>query len=182
MKLSLNLASRTYLNQRALRQIYLLLGLLFLVLLAFQIKIYLTSHQQRLGLEKNIADLQTQLHGEPAPQLTADQISLQQQEHRQAEMLLQRDAFRWTALFDRFERLLPSGVSIRSFNPNYQQGQLQINGVARQLSDLQTLLNNLHGEKFRQVFLESQDWVEVSDGTGGEKPALGFSIRLEGVF
>jgi len=182
MKLSLNLSSRRYVNQHALKQLYLLLCLLLIMLLIFQIKSYLQSRGEIAKVEQNLRELQQQHGRAPAERLTDEQIKMQQQEYSQARDWLQRDAFRWTALFDRLEKRLPDGVSIRSFNPDYKQKSLMLTGVARKLSDLQALLDNLHTDDFQQVFLQSQSRVDVSDGSGGKKKALSFSLKLEGVF
>lgn len=182
MKLSLNLASRRYVNERAFKRGFQLLLLLLLLLLAFQLWIFVQSRKQIGSYQINIGELELQLRGAVTKLLTAEQISKYEQDFRQASALIKKDAFRWTALFDRLEILLPNDVSIRSFNPNYKSGSLVFNGVAKDLAALQKLLDNLHGDSFRQVFLQNQDQVDVA-GYGGEKlPAISFSIKLEGVF
>jgi len=182
MKLSLNLASRRYVNQRALKRFYLLLSLLLVLVLTFQTKSYLQGRSEIESVRSSLAQLRQQLQGGTVESLSAEQIDAQQRRFRQAQVLLQRDAFRWTALFDRLEKRLPAGASVRSFNPDYAQKSLVLTGVVRGLNDLQQLLDNLHAEHFQQVFLQSQNRVEVSDGAGGKRSALSFSIKLEGVF
>jgi len=182
MKLTLNLASRRYLNERALKWAYLLLLLLFVFLLLMQAREYLQSRQQGLVYQKNIAKLEEQLQGKIPKRFTAAQIATQQKDYARAESMLQDDAFRWTALFDRLEGLLPSNVSIQSFSPNYKSNSLVISGVAKNLIDLQDLLDNLHADSFSQVFLQNQNRVEVLDYQDNKRPALAFSILLEGVF
>jgi type IV pilus assembly protein PilN len=182
MKLSLNLASRSYVNQRALKRLYLLLGLLLLALLAVQLKVVVRGRAELSEVQNNLSQLRQQLQEMNAVPLSTEQIKLQNQQHLQARMLLERDAFRWSALFDRLEKQLPEGASILSFNPDYTEQSLVLIGIARNLGDLQQLLDNLHRDTYRQVFLRSQSRVEVSDGAGGKKTALNFSIKLEGVF
>ncbi len=89
------------------------------------------------------------------PEQTAEELGKQRQTYHQAEASLQRDAFRWTGLFDRMEKLLPDGVSLRSFNPDYAKNSLSILGVARTLTQLQTLLDNLQNAQFQQMYLEN---------------------------
>ncbi len=185
MKLTLNHASRRYLNRRALNQIYLVLSLLLCALLAYQVVNSLQGKSRAEQFQKNISELQQQLgqlQGEAPRHLTADRIEKQKVEFAQVETILDRDAFRWSALFDRMELLLPDGASIRSFNPNYKDKSLVLNGVVKGLSDLQQLLDNLLADSFQQVYLQNQGMVEVSDGSGGKAPALNFSLKIEGVF
>ncbi len=182
MKLSINLASRRHLNQRLLRLILSGIIIILLLVLAVQGKSYLQNRQQALQYQAHLDSLQEQLQGKLPQRLTPEELAEQHQAYDQAEMLLQRDAFRWTALFDYMEGLLPVGVSLRSFNPDYGKNSLQINGVAKNLKSLQTLLNNLQSAQFNQVYLKNQGEVDVDDGRGGKRKALNFSISLKGEF
>ncbi len=185
MKVTLNLASRHYVNRRAVSRLGLFLILLLVLVLAYLTIGVLQNRSQLDSYKNNIADLDQQLlklQGEVPRSLTSQQIEAQKVEFKQAQALLERDAFRWTALFDRMERRLPSGVSVVSFNPDYKAKTLSMVGVARKLSDLQKLLDNLHQETFEQVYLNRQGQTSVGDGEGGKVTAISFEVRLEGVF
>ena len=182
MKLSLNLASRSYVNQRALKKTYQAVLVLLIGLLVWQLLSVWQLSQNIDLVQANLKQLQGQLEKGAVERLSPEQIKAQEQEHQQAQALLRRDAFRWTGLFDRLENLLPDGASIRSLNPDYQQRTLVLSGVVRALPDLQALLDNLHDDSFKQVFLQSQSQTEVNDGQGGKRSALLFSIKLEGMF
>ncbi|NOY13619.1 MAG: PilN domain-containing protein, partial [Deltaproteobacteria bacterium] len=160
----------------------LLFALLLLLLLLFQVRTYLQDRQQIISCQTNIERMELRLNGTVPKRFTAEQIAAQQREFKYAAKLLKRDAFRWTVLFDRMEALLPRNVSIRSFSPSYKDGSLVLTGVAKKLSDLQKLLDNLYADSFRQVFLQSQRQIDVVAYDGQKKPAHEFSIRLEGVF
>jgi type IV pilus assembly protein PilN len=182
MKLTINLASRSYVNERALKWGYLLFAMLILLVLLFQVRNFLHSYQLKNSYQSNIAAIEQTLRGKTTVKLTRKQIAAQQQDLKQAKILLRKDAFRWTALFDRVENLLPRNVSVRSFSPNYGEGSLVLTGVAKKLPDLQMLLENLHAESFRQVYLKSQSNITVLDYLGEKRSAVAFSIELEGVF
>lgn len=182
MKLSINLASYRHLNQRAVKLILSALMVLLLLVLAIEGNTYLKSRQLASQYRTHIDALQQQLRGKQPQRLSAEELAEQQQAYHQAKLLLQRDAFRWTALFDRIERLLPEGVSLRSFNPDYNKNNLLITGVAKNLQNLQELLDQIHAGQFHQVYLKSQNEVEVDDARGGKRLALGFTLSVEGVF
>ncbi|MEA3545253.1 MAG: PilN domain-containing protein [Thermodesulfobacteriota bacterium] len=182
MKLSINLASRHYVNQRVLKLALSSTIIALLLILTIQGNTYLQNRQQGLQYQDHIESLQEQLRGKLPKRLTAEELVEQKQGYEQAKVLLQRDAFRWTALFDRMEQLLPDGISLRSFHPDYDKNVLLINGVARKLENLQKLLDNLQTARFHRVYLQQQGEVEVDNGHGGKQQALSFSIRLEGVF
>lgn len=181
MKLSINLASRRHFNQRALQGTLSGIIVLLLLLLTLQGNSYLQSRQQAQRHQAHLAVLQEQLSGKLPEQLTPEQLAERRQAYAQAKTLLQRDAFRWTALFGRMEKLLPDGVSLRSFSPDYTKNSLLIHGVARDLTNLQALLDNLQAARFKQVYLKNQGEVEVDNGRGGKRTALSFSINLKGV-
>jgi len=182
MKLTLNLASRRYVNERALRLAYLVVSMLLLLLLLVQGRVLWQTQQQSQVLRYEISELEKQLNDNVPQRFNKEQIAEQQERLARAKTLLQQDAFRWTSLFDRFETLLPENVSIFSFSPNYNDASLQVTGAAKNLRDLQRLLDNLHGDNFKQVFLTQQSQGEVLDYAGNQRPAITFSIKLEGVF
>jgi len=182
MKLSINLATRCYLNQRALKLILSCVIVFLVLLLGFQGNVYLKNRQLAQQYQAHLDSLQEQLRGKLPKRLSSKELAEQRQEYDRAEVLLKRDAFRWTTLFDRMERLLPDGVSLRSFNPDYDKNSLLLNGVARNLNNLQDLLRNLQADQFEQVFLRNQGEVDVDDGRGGKRRALSFSVSLGGVF
>ena len=182
MKLSINLASRRHINQSALKLFLSVTVILLVLLLGVQIKQSLQDWQLSINYQSHLDTLQEQLQGKLPERLSTAELAQQQQVYDQAKTLLQRDAFRWTALFDRMELLLPSGVSLRSFKPGYDMNILMIAGVAKDLKSLQDLLDNLQKEKFHQVFLKNHSEVKVNDGLGGSRTALSFSISLKGVF
>jgi len=183
VKLSINLASRRHFNQQLLKLIFLCIILFLLLILALQGNTYLHNRQQALQYQAHLSSLQEQLRGELPKRLTPRELEKQQQRYERVRVLLQKDAFRWTELLNRMENLLPSGVSLHSFNPDYGKNSLLlIKGVAKRLKNLQTLLNNLQSEQFNRVYLKNQGEVEVDDGHGGKQKALSFSISLEGGF
>ena len=182
MKLLINLASYRHFNQRAVKLTISSLMVVLLLVLAVEGNTYLKSRQLARQYQTHLDSLQVQLRGKKPERLSSEELAEQQQAYCRAEILMQRDAFRWTALFDRIESLLPDGVSLRSFNPDYSKNSLLITGAARSLQNLQALLDNIQAEQFHQVYLKNQGEVDVDDGRGGKRAALSFSISVEGVF
>lgn len=182
MKLSINLASRRHMNQGLFQLTFVVLLLLLVAVLVFQGSAYLKGYRLSQTYQSHLDELQQQLQGKQPERIDPQAVAERQQSYDQARRLLQRDAFRWTALFDRMEALLPAGVSLLSFNPNYEQKNLQINGLAKDLKALQALLDNLETEKFDPVYLNSQGETDVDDGRGEKRVALTFTISLGRIF
>ena len=182
MKLTINLASRRHLNQKMLNMTYSLFIFLLLLVLLIQGKTFFDDYRLAKTYYSHLDALQVDLQGKLPERADPKEQAEQRQTYNQAKELLQRDSFRWTELFDRMERVLPDGVSLKSFNPDYEKNSLAINGTARSLKNLQILLDRIHAESFQRVYLQRQGEVLVDDGRGGKITALSFSIRLSGVF
>lgn len=182
MKLTVNLASRRHLNRKLLNLTFSLFILLLFFVVLLQGKAFIDDYKLAKTYQSHLAALQQDLLGKRPEKVDPKEMAAQRQDYNRAEKLLQRDAFRWTALFDRMEILLPDGVSLKSFQPDYEKNSLAINGIARSLKNLQALLDELHTANFQQVYLKSQGEVSVDDGRGGKTIALNFSISLTGVF
>lgn len=182
MKLSINLASRRHMNQGLFQLGFVVFLVLLVVLLTFQAVGYLKGYQLSQTYQSHLDELQLQLQGKQPDRVDPQAIAERQQSYDQAQRLLKRDSFRWTALFDRMEALLPPGVSLLSFNPDYEKKSLQVNGLAKDLKSLQALLDNLENEKFEPVYLNGQGQADVDNGRGGKRVALTFSISLGRIF
>ena len=182
MNVTINFASRRYVNERAIFWVGAVGSFLLLVFVLFQVAacLQLTRAVENKSLE--IKALAQEVADGENVQISKEEVVAQKKALAVAHQLLRKDAFRWTALFDQLERLLPEKVSIRSLSPDYQTNSLKLTGVASELKDLQTFLDHLHLEPFAQVFLKSQEFSEAEDVDGTRQRVLLFSIDVEGVF
>lgn len=182
MKLTLNLASRSYLNRRALRFSYLATTVALALLLAFNIYDYLSAYGQIGLLNERLATLEQQRQVEKGP--TLRKMTPQEQEQLVADVefaneILKKDGFRWTLLLDQLENVVPDRVSIRGIRPNYHDGSFSLNGNAYSVGDLRKFLDNLIGSSdFNDVYLLQQSKQE--NRTGGS--LIAFSIVVKGAF
>lgn len=182
MKVTINLASRHYLNQRAtdVGTLMVIASLVIVILLLGNG--FLQDYQLTQTYRSHLDELKTELHGQQPERIDPQEIAGRRAEYERARTLLQHDAFRWTALFDRMEAILPNGISLINFSPDYEKDSLKISGLAKDLQSLQRLIDNLYDDQFEPVYLNSQGQTRVDDGRGGERPALTFSISLGKVF
>ena len=185
MKLTLNLASRTYLNRRLLYGLYLALSGLLAVLLALGIGFHVRSHGQVKQIRKHLAELgqetATGARAEESPvSATAYEKLLKDIEF--ANELLAQDSFRWTALLGRLEEVVPEKVAISGILPDYKGKSLSLTGMARGVEDLQQFLDNLLASAhFGDVYLLQQSRLREagqSEAAGG----IGFSIVIREAF
>lgn len=182
MKLTLNLAGRTYLNRRALRFAYGFVALLLLLLLSALVYSYLRDYRQLTQVEQWLAELETRAGAVSTPARPA--LSGTERERLLSDVdfangILRMDGFRWTRLLDRLERVLPETVGIQAIRPDYAKGSFSLTGQARDLDALRRLLDNLSASpEFSDVYLRQQ--ARRDDPDGGS--LLGFSLDVKGAF
>ena len=186
MKLTLNLASRTYVNRRALYLIYaLVLGALVLLLAFSTSRLWQLQYHSR-AMEERLADLEKRLGEveEPAdPAVTPAALERQAPRGAIAHPLHDQDGFCWTALLDRLEGVALEGVSVSSLQPDYKERNLRLTGQARSVRELRSFLDRMIASPdFSEVYLLQQSNIKVKTPTGSERHAVGFSLVLKGVF
>jgi type IV pilus assembly protein PilN len=186
MKLNLNLASRRYVNNRLVTYGFLGSALL-LVLLALWFGQTLVSQRGKIALYQQQAQETSRqlnrLRGEPQKPLSVAERAALEEQFTQAQHLLKRDAFRWTALLDQMEGLLPDGVSLAGFRPDYAKNRLALTGRARSLDEMRAFLDRLlKDRRFKRVFLQNHSRIMVKDYANQERQAIAFSLELDGVF
>ena len=182
MKLSLNLATRSYLNRRAIYfSILGAAGFLF-VLLAFNGYDYFRTRNRIVQLEERLTELEDKeekVRGTAPPKLGAQEQKQLTADIEFANQTLKRDRFRWTSLLDRLEKLVPPGVAIRGISPDFKSGAINLTASAVDVKDLQTFIDNLIGSPdFHDVYLLQQARQEARTGSA----LLNFSVVVKGVF
>ncbi|MBE0596299.1 MAG: PilN domain-containing protein [Desulfuromonadales bacterium] len=184
MKLTLNLASRSYVNRRALYLFYTLLIGVLLLLLVFHLAWGWRLHAHSRQVAAQVEELDKQL-GE-VPDDTALVITPAAWERQAtlvgfANVVLERDGFRWTALLDRLEEVASEGITIRSLQPDPKENSIKIAGQARSVQHLQEFLDQLMASSaFPETYLLQQATEKVKASGGSERPVIGFSLLLKG--
>lgn len=186
MKFTLNLASRRFVNNRALNHGFVAALCLLLIFGGWAVKTMIidnaTMQQDQLRLSEVEQQLQL-LRGGPEKPLTVAERQVLEEEFAVVKSLQERDAFRWTELLDRMEKLLPKGVNLGGFKPDYKKKSLALTGSARSIKEMRVFLDRLlKNENFEQVYLNSHSRIKVMDYADKEREAIAFSIQLEGVF
>lgn len=178
MKYHLNLASGTYVNHRQVRAILAVMGIILVGLLVVNTMTVLRDTSRREELELRLNELDGQEKGRGTQkEVSRSALAGQEKRIRLANELLVRDSYRWTALLDSLENHLPDGVSIRSLQPDYQSGLLNLTGVAASVGDLRKFIDNLsRSTVFTHLYLKEQRTVRGSDESSG---GISFSIELQ---
>ncbi len=183
MNYSINMASRTYVNKKALHLIYLVCGVILVAGLLYSTGYYFSLRSQIAATESRLQELEEKIlasqGGGEAAGYSAARYERVLEEIRLANGILKRDSFRWTALLDQLEAVIPQNVKIQSIAPDHEKKSVKITGLARDLKDMKRFLDNLIGSgNYGDVLLLNQDVEE----TGNVKTGIRFSIDLLGAF
>jgi len=186
MKLTLNLASRRYLNRRALYGFYTAIIVALVLVLGLNLSLYLRGRSQTRRLEVRLAELERQLNGQQgsvvkgfSPQAYTDLV----EEIGFANDILIKDSFRWTRLLDWLEEVTPKRVLISSIQPAFKDRTLKIVGQTRSVDDLRTFIDNLiESPHFRDVYLYNQARVLSDHSPRGKGGNISYTIDLKGGF
>jgi Tfp pilus assembly protein PilN len=184
MKLTLNLADRSYVHKRTLYLFYAVVLAGMAICSAVQGGLLLRLHQQQEQVETHLRELlQSKAGRQPAAELEPRALQTLRQEVALANDILSRDSFRWTVMLDRLEEVVQDGITIRSLQPDYREGSLRLAASARGLPQLSSFLDRLLASGFfSDVYLLDQASTKVKDGAGIERPAIKFSLMLKGAF
>ena len=183
MKFKLNLASRIYINRRALHFGYgALIGLLLLMLVL--------NLMNAVLLQRHIGQLQNHLKAFPTPEALAGETSgklgrpLEKviEEIRFANEILEKRSFYWTGFLDQLENLAAEKIKIRSIQPNFKDRNVRLTGLAKNLQDLRQFLEKLSAEAaFSEYLLLDQGQETLKEGGGAAQEAVTFSVLVNGV-
>lgn len=183
MKLTLNLATRTYLNRRFLYGAYAVLTTVLVLLLALNIFLFVRSWTHARQIRGHLAELEHEVRisqGEGGKVVTQADYQKLLERIAFANEILDQDNYRWTALLNRLEEVVPDNVAISGIQPNYKEKTFSLTGAAKGVGDLQLFLDNLiDSPHFSDVYLLQQSRA----GSKDEGPTtISFSVAVKGGF
>lgn len=182
MKLNLNLATRPYLNRRALYTAYAVVAAVLTLLLALNLGAMFRSRGQSRQLEARLAEIDRMAVAEQGSGggFTPEAYQKLLKQIRFANEIIEQESFRWTVLLSRLEEDVPDGVGITGIRPDFKKKMLAVTGQAREVDDLRLLLDNLIASPhYDDVLLLQQGRVEARDGNAG---GITFSLSVRGGF
>jgi hypothetical protein len=168
-----NLSTRPFYNERLVRVVLGLVMLLVLGLTAFNVVqvMRLTSQDAEVRIQADADEAEaTRLRSEARvirQTINRDQLAAVQTAAREANQLIDRRAFSWTDLFNRFEATLPGDVRIASVTPQLdQQGRMlvAVSVISRRVEELDGFIEALEKTGAFQEVLSRQEEAQ-EDGT-----------------
>lgn len=168
-----NLSTRPFYNDRGVRAVVAAVALVALALTAFNVGriwwLRVESGDLRQQSERNEAlagDLRQKAQA-IRQSLNRQELAVVQSAAREANQLIDRRAFSWTDLFNRFETTLPPDVRLMSVQPQIDDdGQMLValTVISRRVEDLDQFIEALEQTgAFRDVLMRQEQAEE--DGT-----------------
>lgn len=168
-----NLATRPFYNERLVRTILAIVGVVAVGLLLFDAAqiVRLRARSADVRAEAETAEAEAQkLRAESATirqSLNREQLATVQVAATEANLLIDRRAFSWTDLFNRFEATLPPGVRIVAVQPQVDEdGRMlvAVTVISRRVEDLDEFTEALQDAgSFRNAITRQSEAQE--DGT-----------------
>ena len=174
MRLTINLATRRYINMRRLNGLLIACFLLLTGLLVYETR-------QIAGNKADIDRIRRQsaaaLSGPAgAPAVSRAQIQELSGKIAFANGLIEKKTVNWVGLLDKLEEVVPPGVSLTQVEPVLRDQAVRLNGVARNFANLRALLENMEqSDNFSEVYLLSQNEQKV----GATQQGIGFNLTCK---
>lgn len=173
MKLSINLATRVYVN---VRQVNLVLSLSFLVCLCwFAFVLYgFTDQSVEMNRLAEIVGKKSAI-GEGKAVSVADYNKFVAAV-KAVNGIIEKRAYDWLALLDHLEQLVPTGVMLTSLDRSEKEETVKLSGTASSFSAIRMLMENLEGSKaFSDIYLTNQTTTRLEN----KAKAINFTITCK---
>lgn len=132
---------------------------------AFEARIGRVMNEQR--------EIQEEI-GKMGRRVSDDAIKAMQNEIQLINQLLRQKSFSWTAFLSDLEDRVPKNLSVAQIHPDFNTGQVLLEGAAPSLKEVTEFIGRLQKEPFEGAFLTQQGELE-RDG----KKEVNFSIRFK---
>ncbi len=179
MRLTINLATRVYINMRKVN--FLIAG--SIALLMILLSVIVANIAADLGSMRRLSSGIALLEGKAAKSAGAAVSERDYQDLmakiRFANGIIEQKTFDWLMLFDRLENVVPDGIALSAIEPDPKDRGLKIGGMAKGFGNIRKFMENLEDSKFfTDVYLVSQSAMQVSQSENG----MSFQITCKAAY
>ena len=179
MRLTINLATRIYINTRRLNLFIAGAATLLTLLLLFNISKVVTDFTEMHRLTKETAALEGKTRGAQSAVVPEKEYKALLARIGFANGIIEKKAFNWLALLDKLEGVVPDGIALASIEPNPKDSVLKLAGIAKSFGSLRKFMENLEDSQyFTGIYLVSQAETQVSAGQKG----INFTITAKALY
>jgi type IV pilus assembly protein PilN len=168
MRLTINLATRFYINNRLISLSLAGASVLLLLLLLLNIRNIATDYGEMQRLTKETVVLEGKAKGARSAAVPDKEYQALLNRIKFANGIIEQKTFNWLMLLDKLEGVVPDGIALASIEPDLKDEGLKLAGSARQFSNLRKFMENLEDSKyFTEIYLVNQSDVQVAPGQKG---------------
>jgi len=167
MRFTINMATRTYVDQRLVSQVCYAAIALFVLALFWNTFVALSNLGELNRLKADIATYEGRLNSRPKDVPEREYARLL------AEIaffngVIERKTFNWLGLLEQMENVTPEGIALTSLAPDMNTGDVKIEGRARSFANLRSYLEKLDDSRaFTKILLLSNRDVAINDKARG---------------
>lgn len=178
MRFSINLATRTYLNQRLLNRISAVVITVLIVLLGWNVTRIAWNLGEQRRLASEVKALEGSLNIRPGG-ITEKDFTRQQARIRFFNEIIGRKGAGWLKLLDLVENVTPEGISLAVVAPGKKHGELKLDGRARSFAVVRQYVEKLEGSKaFSEVLLLSHQEMLVGEKARGVQFSISCKVQF----
>ncbi|QWV92254.1 PilN domain-containing protein [Geomonas oryzisoli] len=175
MKLTINLATRRYVNLRQLNTILAASFAILALVLVYLVR-ELATNQVEINKIKSQSAAASRGPAGAAP-IPVEQMRALDANIAFANALIDRKAVNWLSLLDKLELVVPAGVALTQVEPSAKDPQVvSLGGVALTFENLRSFLENMErSPNFSEVYLLGQSDRKV----GKTQQGYGFTLSCK---
>jgi type IV pilus assembly protein PilN len=167
MRVTINLATRTYIDQRLIRRGVICCMAVMLVLTVWNVTRFSSNLGELSRLRSEIAAYEEKLNSRPAG-VSENDFNRQLSSIRFYNSVIERKTYNWLGLLEQLENATPEGIALVSLGPEPKTGTLKIEGRAKGFAQVRAYVERLEDSKnFRDILLLSHSDVIVGEKTRG---------------
>lgn len=165
MRFTINLASRTYLDQRLIRRCIVAGMAVMLLLTAWNVIRISTNLGELRRLNAENATFEAKLNSRPAGVSESD-FSRLLASVRFFNGVIERKSYPWLGLLDQVENATPEGIALSSLVPEMKNRAVKIDGRAKSFAQVRAYMDKLEdSKKFTDILLLSHGELLVGEKT-----------------
>jgi type IV pilus assembly protein PilN len=177
MRFTINLATKTYINHRAVNGVILASASILLLLLFWNAQRAITAVGERDKLKAEIEAYEAKLNSLPAGVSDAEFRNMQSN-IRFYNGIIEKRSADWLGLLGKLEKATPAGIALTVLTPEPKTGEIKIEGEAKSFDGVRNYLEKLEESKsFRDIQILSHQNSLVGEKSSGVK----FAISLQAV-
>ncbi|MGA7826857.1 MAG: PilN domain-containing protein [Geobacteraceae bacterium] len=177
MRFTINLATRTFFDQRRVDRACMVAVVVLAALLVGNILLFSWNLGESRRLDAETSAAKKRLI-RPLPQVSAkDQAGILANVSFYNE-IIKRKSYDWLAFLEKLEAATPDGISLTLLSPNREKGSVKLEGWARDFKAIEAYLKMLEdSESFHNVLLLSHKNDALWEQAKGVRFSLSFQVR-----